>query len=141
MKFYLPAEPLSPQTFPLLNSKVSAGFPSPAIDYIETRIDLYKYIANHSFIFFAIAEGDSMNPQIRDGNIIAIDRQIDVKNGDVVMASLYDEFCVKRYFGYPDGSVELRPDNPKFESINLPSEFEGKFEIFGKVTFAGGRVV
>jgi len=134
MRFYVPAE--NPQSVPiqLLNFKIPAGFPSPAADYVETRIDLNKLlIKNPSFTFFAYAEGDSMFPLIQDDNLLVVDRKVDQPNGCVVLASVNNTFCVKRFFKYQDGSIELRPDNPKHESIHLPSDFEGDFEIFGKV--------
>jgi len=134
MRFYFPAENPAPAIFPLYNENISAGFPSPAADYVETRIDLNQHlIKNPSFTFFAYAEGDSMSPLIKDGNLLVVDRKIEQPNGCVVLVSVNNTFCIKHLYKFADGSVELRPHNPKFESINLPSEFEGEFEIFGRV--------
>jgi DNA polymerase V len=134
MKFIFPVEYPESATFPLIDSKIPAGFPSPAADYVETRIDLNKLLIKHpSFTFFAYAEGDSMFPLIKDGNLLVVDRKVDQPNGCTVLASVNNTFCVKHLHKFPDGSIELRPHNPKFESINLPCEFEGEFEIFGRV--------
>lgn len=137
MRFYFPhIDPIS-FTAPLISFRVPAGFPSPAADYIETRIDLNKMlIKNPSFTFFAEAEGDSMFPRIQNGNMLVIDRKVDQPNGCIVLASVNNTFCVKHLYKFPDGSIELKPHNDKFESIFLPSEFEGDFEIFGRVTKA-----
>jgi DNA polymerase V len=134
MRFYLPVESPPRVAIPLLKFKFPAGFPSPAADYVETRIDLNKLLIKHpSFTFFAYAEGDSMFPVIQDGNLLVVDRKAKQPNGCVVLASVNNTFCVKRLYRFPDGSVELRPQNPAHESIHLPSEFEGEFEIFGRV--------
>ena len=134
MRFFLPAENPPLTLVPLLKFKFPAGFPSPAADYVETRIDLNKLLIKHpSFTFFAYAEGDSMFPLIQDGNLLVVDRKAKQPNGCVVLASVNNTFCVKRLFRFPDGSIELRSDNPARESIHLPSEFEGEFEIFGRV--------
>jgi DNA polymerase V len=119
---------------PFIEFKVPAGFPSPATDYVEMRIDFSELmIQNPAFTFFAYAEGDSMTPDIQDGNLLVIDRKVDQPNGCVVLASVNNSFCIKQLFRYQDGSIELRPTNDKFKSIHLPSEFEGDFEIFGRV--------
>ena len=123
-----------PLLLPFLRFNVPAGFQSPATDYIETRIDLNKALIKHpSFTYIVSAEGDSMNPLIKDGNMLIVDRKLEPQNGDVVLASVNKEFCVKRLYKYPDGSIELRPDNPAFPSVHLTSEFDGEFEIFGRV--------
>lgn len=137
MQFYYPLADAKPFKAPLLSLPIPAGFPSPAADYVETRIDLNVHlIKNPTFTFFAYAEGDSMFPLIQDGNLLVIDRKVDQPDGCVVLASVNNTFCVKHLYRWPDGSIELRPHNPKYESINLPSEFEGDFEIFGRVTKA-----
>jgi DNA polymerase V len=137
MDLYLPAGSAPPLLIPLLRFRFPAGFPSPAADYVETRIDLNKLlIKNPSFTFFAYAEGDSMFPLIQDGNLLVIDRKAKQPNGCVVLASVNNTFCVKKLYRFPDGSIELRPHNPVHESIHLPSEFEGEFEIFGRVVKA-----
>lgn len=137
MMLYSPAESSLKIQLPLVRMPIPAGFPSPAADYVETRIDLQKeLIKNPSFTFFAYAEGDSMFPVIRDGDLMVIDRKIEQPDGSIVLASVNDSFCVKRLQRWPDGSLELKSDNPKYESIHLPSEFEGNFEIFGRVIWS-----
>lgn len=137
MKFYVPAETAAELSLPLVRMPIPAGFPSPAADYVETRIDLQKELIKHpSFTFFAYAEGNSMFPTIQDGDLMVIDRKADQPDGCIVLASVNNTFCVKRLFRWPDGSIELRPENSKFESINLPSEYEGEFQVFGRVIWS-----
>lgn len=134
MQLFTPSENPKETLLPLVSSRIAAGFPSPATDYIETRIDLnQELIKNPSFTFYAFAEGDSMEPEIRNGDLLIVDRKVPTPNGCVVLASVNKEFCVKRLHRYPDGSLELRSDNPKYKPINLSCEFEGEFEIFGRV--------
>ena len=134
MKFYVPAEDSPELLLNLISMPLSAGFPSPAADYIESRIDLNKaLIKNPATTFLASADGDSMFPDIKDGDLLIIDRKDEPVNGWKVLTSVNNEFCVKLFFKYPDGSIELRPANPMFPSIHLPSEFEGDFDYFGRV--------
>lgn len=137
MQLYRPLDPPFPMPLPLVANHIAAGFPSPAADYVETRIDLNsEIIKNPAFTYFAYADGDSMEPEIRSGDLLIVDRKVDQPNGCIVLASVNNEFCVKRLFKYPDGSLELRSDNAKYSPINLSSEFEGEFEIFGRVISA-----
>jgi len=134
VQLFLPSERLPIIIIPFVDFKIPAGFPSPATDYVETRIDFSDLmIQNPAFTFFAYAEGDSMTPDIQDGSLLVIDRKVDQPNGCIVLASVNNTFCVKQLFRYGDGSIELRPTNDKYKSIHLPSEFEGDFEIFGRV--------
>ncbi len=140
MNALLPVESPRPLKIPLINFKVSAGFPSPAADYVESRIDLnQELIKNPAFTFFFYAEGDSMAPVIADGALLVVDRKVERTEGCVVVASINQEYCVKYFFQYPDGSIELRPENLKYKSIFLSDEFEGEFEIFGCVIWFGQK--
>ena len=75
-------------SLPLIQMPIPAGFPSPAADYVETRIDLHKELIKHpSFTFFAYAEGDSMFPAIQDGDLMVVDRKVDHPDGERCQAS------------------------------------------------------
>lgn len=134
MQLFTPVEKSSVQALPLIDFQIPAGFPSPATDYVETRIDLSNLlVSNPSFTFLAYAEGESMYPEIQNGDLMVIDRKVDQPNGCIVLASVNNAFCVKQLFRWPDGSLELRSLNVRFESIHLPDDYEGDFEIFGRV--------
>ena len=122
---------------PLISTRIPAGFPSPATDYIETRIDLNReLIKNPAFTFLAYNEGHSMEPEIPNRSLMLIDRKITPTEGCVVLASINREYCVRYFFKYKDGSIELRAENPNYKPIHLPDSFEGEFEIFGCVTYS-----
>ena len=134
MQLFSLAEAPLPLKLPLMQFLIPAGFPSPATDYVEKKIDLTEeLIANPAFTFFARNSGNSMWPTIQPDNLLLIDFKAELVNGCVVMAVINSEFCIRRLYKYPDGSVELRADNPEYKPIFLPSEFEGEFEIRGRV--------
>ena len=95
-----PVGQLEPLLIPLVLSQVSAGFPSPADDYIETSIDLNKELIRHPFAtFFVRASGDSMiDAGIRPNATLVVDRMVETKSGDIVIAQIGDELCVAGAF-------------------------------------------
>jgi len=84
---------------PLFLSRVPAGFPSPADDYVETSLDLSEaLIEDEEATFYVRVAGDSMRGAgIRDGDILVVDRSVEPGEGDVVIAVLGGELTVKRY--------------------------------------------
>ena len=85
-------------TAPLLQSYVSAGFPSTADDKIESDLNLHEHVvSNPPATYFVRARGDSMEGAgIIDGDILVVDRSIQIKDGVIVVAHLDGEFTVKR---------------------------------------------
>lgn len=82
---------------PLFTSSVPAGFPSPADDYIEERLDLNEYLVKHpSATYFARASGDSMVERgIQDGALLIVDRSIQARQNHVVIAAINGELTCK----------------------------------------------
>ena len=82
---------------PLYASRVSAGFPNPADDYLEGTLDLNEHLIHHpSATFFARAEGNSMRERgIFSGDLLIVDRSLKPSNGQVVIASVYGELTCK----------------------------------------------
>jgi DNA polymerase V len=119
--------------FPLVGCGVSAGFPSPADDYIETSIDLNRELIRHPFAtFFVRASGDSMvGAGIKPSATLVVDRAIETKSGDVVIARIGDEMCVKELFIDDEGKVFLVPKNDNYKAIEITEDMD--FEIWGKV--------
>ncbi len=119
--------------FPLFGCGVSAGFPSPADDYIETSIDLNRELVRHPFAtFFVRASGDSMvGAGIKPNATLVVDRAIETKSGDVVIARINDEMCVKELFIDDEGRVFLVPKNENYKAIEISEDMD--FEIWGKV--------
>ena len=117
---------------PLFSSRVAAGFPSPAENYIEGRIDLNKDLIQHQLSTFYIRViGDSMEPLIYSGELLIVDRMFEPANRDIVVARLGDDLCVKRLRVLPNGEVALFSENPNYRPIQLLPDMD--YEIWGKV--------
>lgn len=118
---------------PLVMSRVSAGFPSPADDYVETSLDLNKELVRHPYAtFFVRAAGDSMlGAGINPNATLVVDRAVETKPGDVVIARIGDEMCVKELFIDEEGKVFLVPKNDNYRAIEITEDMD--FEIWGKV--------
>src|SRR4051812_42412522 len=78
----------------LVSSRVAAGFPSPAEDYVEGRIDLNKDLIKHPLAtFFIRVIGDSMETLIRSGDLLIVDRMPETKDKDIIVARVGSELC------------------------------------------------
>ena len=95
---------------PYLLSRISAGFPSPADDYIENNLSLSELlIRNHLSTFLMKTSGDSMmDVGINDGDILVVDRSIEPKNRDIVIAILEGNLTVKRLLFKTNGSSSAK---------------------------------
>jgi len=118
---------------PLYSHSVSAGFPSPADDYIEDRLDLNELlISNKPATFFLRVKGDSMvNAGIHHGDIIVVDRSVQAVHRSIVVAVVDGELTVKRLITR-SGVTELHAENPKYAPICLQEGQE--LTIWGVVT-------
>lgn len=86
------------QTVPFFSAGVSAGFPSPADDYIEMGIDLNKLLIRHPAATFIVqASGSSMiDVGIYSGDLLIVDRSLEATANAIVVAHTNNEFLVKR---------------------------------------------
>ncbi|MFJ1270180.1 LexA family protein [Legionella lytica] len=118
---------------PVFSSKVQAGFPSPADDYIEGYLDLNtQFIHNPSSTFVLQATGDSMiEAGIFSGAYLVVDRSIPPTDGRIVIAAVNGELTVKR-LSKRGGRVQLLPANPQFQPIDITEDSE--MVIWGVVT-------
>ncbi len=118
---------------PLALSRASCGFPSPADDYIESVIDLNQELIRHPFATFLVrATGDSMiDVGILHESVLMVDRAVETKPGDIVIARIGDEMCVKVLSIDDDGRVLLMPKNDNYKPIEITEDMD--FEIWGKV--------
>jgi DNA polymerase V len=129
---------------PLILFRVPAGFPSPADNYIEGRIDLNHELIPHPLATFYIrVMGDSMQPLIYDGDLIIVDRMTEVEDTDIVVACIGTEVCVKRLEIGDDSKIYLLSENPLYKPIEITEGM--RFEVWGKVlhtvhTFNRGKV-
>lgn len=118
---------------PLFLASVSAGFPSPAEDYIEGRLDLNRHLIKHpAATFFVRVAGDSMiGAGIHPGDILVVDRALEPQDSNVVIAVIDGELTVKR-ISQRQGKLFLLPDNQAYEPLEILAEME--FEVWGVVT-------
>lgn len=120
---------------PFFQDKVPAGFPSPAQDYIEKGLDLNELCIRHpAATYFVMATGMSMvDAGIYEGSLLVVDRSLQAKHGDIIIAALAGEYTVKRLCTHP--VMQLMPMNPDFPPIVLHNG-GGDLEVFGVVTFS-----
>ena len=123
-----------PALIPFALSRISAGFPSPADDYIENNLSLSELlIKNHLSTFLMKASGDSMiEVGINHNDILLVDRSLDAKNRDIVIAIFEGNLTVKRLLIKVKGSIVLKSENPLYDDILIPEISD--LEIWGVVT-------
>ena len=131
MLFIKPADLREIVTFPLFSDLVQCGFPSPAADYVEQRIDLNQLLIQHpSATYFVKASGDSMiDGGISDGDLLIVDSAITASHCDIIIAAVDGEFTVKKLQLRP--TVQLIPMNSAYSPITISSE--DTLDVFGVV--------
>ena len=109
----------------LAEEGISAGFPSPADDFKETRISLDKeLVKNKEATFYARVSGDSMiGAGLEDGDLLVIDRSKNPENGKIAVCLIDGDFTVKR-IKKEGGGFYLMPENSKYKPIKLREENE-----------------
>ena len=117
----------------LIETGISAGFPSPADDFRETRISLdEELIRNKEATFFAKVRGQSMiGAGLDDNDLLVIDRSLEPTNNKIAVCFLDGEFTVKR-LRVEGKEVWLQPENPNYPIIKITEEND--FVIWGIVT-------
>ena len=118
---------------PLFMVPVEAGFPSPAEDYIEGKLDLNEHLVKHpAATFFVKVTGDSMlDAGIHPGDILIVDRSLEASDKKVVIAIINGELTVKR-IRKTQKDIVLMPENKKYNPIKIDNEMS--FDIWGVVT-------
>ena len=120
------------QPLKLYLSRIRAGFPSPADDFIDKHLDLNEHLIKHpSSTFFVKVKGDSMlGAGINSGDILIVDRSLEPKDKRIVVAVVNGDFTVKRISKKGD-RLSLMAENPKYPAIEIKDGME--FEIWGVV--------
>jgi len=120
-------------SIPFYGVSVAAGFPSPADDYIDKRLDLNELLINKpASTFFVRAEGESMlGAGIHPDDILVVDRSVHPGVGKIVVCALDGELTVKRLRS-KEGKLVLAPENPNYSDIPLKEEVD--MVIWGVVT-------
>ena len=123
----------------LAEERISAGFPSPADDFKETRISLDReLVKNKEATFYARVSGDSMvGAGLDDGDLLVIDRSKDPVNGKIAICLIDGEFTVKR-IKKEKNKLYLMPENKNYKPIELKEENE--LIIWGVVEYVIKKV-
>tara|TARA_Y100000588_G_C14223046_1_gene911910 strand:+ start:198 stop:725 length:528 start_codon:yes stop_codon:yes gene_type:complete len=118
---------------PLYGSVVKAGFPSPADDYVETKLDLNSHLIKHpAATFFVRASGESMiNAGIHTGDILIVDRSLEATHNKIVIAAIDGELTVKR-LSKMGHQIQLLAENDDFPPIDITEDQD--LVIWGVVT-------
>lgn len=117
---------------PLFSARIPAGFPSPADDYIDRRLDLNELLIKHpSATFFVKVSGDSMTGAgIHSGDTLIVDRAETPVNSSIVIAALDGELTVKRLV-IENNRAFLKAENPGYAPIAVGPD--SGFEVWGVV--------
>jgi DNA polymerase V len=120
-------------SLPLADQGISAGFPSPADDFLDLSIDLNKEFIKHPYAtFYGRVRGDSMiNAGLSDGDLLIIDKSLEPQDGKIAVCFIDGEFTVKR-IKIDRESLWLIPENDKYKPVQVTQDNE--FVIWGMVT-------
>jgi DNA polymerase V len=125
-----------------LTQPAFAGFPSPADDYAERRLDLNDLVVAHPIsTYFMRVQGESMTSAcIFDGDIVAVDRGLTATHNRIIVARLGDGFTLKRLQIIKGGkrSVFLTSEHPNYPAIEVTGRTD--FEVWGVVTWVMHRL-
>jgi len=110
---------------PFFVDSVSAGFPSPATDYLENKLDLNEYLVKHPAATYIVkANGSSMvEAGILSGDLLIVDRSITPRNENIVIASIFGDLTVKK-IRKKNTSLFLVSANSDYPSIEVKEEME-----------------
>lgn len=118
---------------PFIDSGISAGFPSPALDFIDLSIDLNRHLIKHpSATFYGRVKGDSLkNAGIEDGDLLIIDKSLEPINGKIAVCYIDGEFTAKR-IQMNKHEILLIPENENYKPLKVTKDND--FLIWGIVT-------
>jgi DNA polymerase V len=133
LKFF-GAETKKTKHLSLAGESISAGFPSPADDFKESKISIdQEVVKNESATFYARVVGQSMQGAgLDDGDLIVIDRSQEPGNGKIAVCYVDGEFTVKR-LKVENECIYLMPENKKYKALKITEE--NQLIIWGVVTY------
>ena len=111
-----------------LVGRIACGKPITAEENLEGRVSIPT---EWHATFTLMCEGDSMEPRIKDGDLVAIRKDVQVENGQIAAVRIGDEATLKHVYLHPD-YIELRPENPSYPSIIRRQEETNDVTIEGK---------
>lgn len=113
---------------------IRAGFPSPADDFTQEKIDLNKLLIKHpDATFYAKVKGNSMTEDFNEGDLLIIDKSVEYSDNKVALCFVDGEFTLKR-IKYVNGKCFLTPSSESFPLIEVSPESNAM--IWGVVTFS-----
>ena len=121
-------EPMPKMDWVPLVGRIACGTPITAEENVEQMVCVPSRW--HS-TFTLTCKGDSMEPRIHDGDLVAIRSQPEVEQGEIAAVRIGDEATLKHVYLH-ENFIELRPENPAFESIILTKEKMNTVVIEGK---------
>lgn len=135
-EFFIPQINEQPTMLPLFASKVAAGFPSPADDYVENLLDVSEFLIDHKdATFFVTIQGQSMiDVGLLPGDKVVVDRSKAPVIGDIVLAVVDREFTIKILDYGANKMPRLMPANSSGEYRPIYIRPDMQFEVFGVVT-------
>jgi DNA polymerase V len=118
---------------PVISGGISAGFPSPALDFIDLTIDMNKHLVKHpATTFYGRVKGQSMKDAgIFDGDLLVIDKSLQPTDNKIAVCYIDGEFTIKRIQIQKD-CVWLIPENEAYQPIKVTADND--FIIWGMVT-------
>ena len=119
---------------PMSQANVTAGFPSPATEYEDDRLDINDIVVtNPAATFYVRVKGNSMiDANIHDGDILVVDKSLEARHNDIIIAVVDGDFTVKTLY-VKDDLVKLMPANPEYPEITLKHEQE--LNVWGVVSY------
>ena len=120
----------------LYNTRVAAGFPSPADDHIEKRLDPSEFLIDQAdATFFVSIQGESMiETGLMPHDKAVVDRSKTPVIGDIVLAVIDGEFTIKTLSRQKNGNPRLLPTNASGQYTSIDIQEGMQFEIWGVVT-------
>lgn len=125
--------PTTHMLVPYALEKISAGFPSPAQDYIDKALDMNEHLIKNETATFIVkvASLSMLNAGIDIDDELVVDRSLEAKHNDIVVALIDNDFTVKRLM--IDERKWLKAENPEYKNIYLSDGQE--LIIWGVVTY------
>ena len=134
-EFFVPGISDQPALLPLFATKVAAGFPSPADNHVEKRLDVSEFLIDHvASTFFVTIKGDSMiDVGLLPGDKVVVDRSKTPNTGDIVLAVVDREFTIKILDNGINKIPRLMPANSTGAYRPIYLHPDTQFEILGVV--------
>jgi DNA polymerase V len=112
---------------------VPAGYPSPLAEQAKELVDINSHLIRNEIATYIFRfKGNAMiDAGMFDGDVLVVDRSIEPKHNNIVLAKLNNEFIVKRLY-LQDGLIKLISENPIYPPLVIKERDD--FAFWGVVT-------